>query len=267
MDKRPLVCVVVATMNAREHLQECLDSIYEQTNASWEILLIDGGSTDGTQELTRRNAKRIKYWVSEPDRGVYDAWNKALPHVSAKWVIFLGADDRLRDENVLKNMAPLLEDPELNSRLVYGRVAFTAHDGSVLRQQGRPWDQIAKRFSKEMCIPHQGVFHRSDIFQETGFDPKFRYAGDYALLLGEIAHRPPVFHDLCIAAWRQGGLTSNAGQSISVLREFRLARAQHGFTGGHPYWIEFKAWIKYWLVRLFGAAPAQRVLEVCRRLR
>ena len=267
MNKSPLVCVVIATMNAREHLQECLDSIYEQTNASWEIVLIDGGSTDGTQELICGNAGRIKHWVSEPDRGVYDAWNKALPHVSAKWVMFLGADDRLWNENVLKDIAPLLEDPELDNRLVYGRVAFTAHDGGILSQEGQPWDQIAKRFRKEMCIPHQGVFHRSDIFRETVFDLKFRYAGDYALLLGEVIRHPPIFHDLCIAAWRQGGLTSSAGQSINVLREFRVARAQNGFTNTHPYWIEFKAWLKYWLVRLFGAAPAQRVLDVYRRLR
>jgi glycosyltransferase involved in cell wall biosynthesis len=267
MDRSPLVCVVIATMNAREHLQECLESIYGQTNASWEILLIDGGSTDGTQKLIRQNAERIKYWVSEPDRGVYDAWNKALPHIGARWVIFLGADDRLWNENVLRDVTSVLEDPELNSRLIYGRVAFTTQGGSIMNVQGNPWNQIAKRFSREMCIPHQGVFHRSDIFRETAFDPKFRYAGDYALLLGEIVHRPPFFCDLCIAAWRQGGLTTNAAQSINVLREFRIARAQNGITSVHPYWIEFKAWIKYWLVRLFGAAPAQRVLNVYRRFR
>jgi glycosyltransferase involved in cell wall biosynthesis len=265
-DKRlPLLSVVVSTMNARAHLQECLDSVFTQTDPRWEVIVIDGGSCDGTKTVIQENVSRLKYWLSEPDTGVYDAWNKALPHVSGHWVMFLGADDRLWDEKVLSAVSPALS--AASSRIAYGRVALTDEQGLVVREEGQAWVRVAARFRNEMCIPHQGVFHRADIFRNKRFDASFRYAGDYMLLLEEVFREPPLFPDTRVSTWRQGGLTSSAGQSIKVLREFRVARAKAGIGGRAPLWTEYKAWGKYALERILGRNESARLLNAYRRRR
>lgn len=135
-----------------------------------------------------------------------------------------------------------------------------------MRIEGQPWGDIHNRFKREMCIPHQGVFHRRDIFIDRHFfDTSFRYAGDYDLLLGELLKNSPVFVDYCVANWRQGGLTSDLRQSIKVLREFRRARAKHGLKNGHPHWTELKAQIKGRLPGILGGRTADRLLAVYRK--
>ena len=97
----PLISVVTAVFNCKSTLQQCLDSVAQQTYAHIELIVIDGGSTDGTVELIQANAQRIAYWISEPDRGIYNAWNKALAKATGDWICFLGTDDYLLDAQVM----------------------------------------------------------------------------------------------------------------------------------------------------------------------
>jgi glycosyltransferase involved in cell wall biosynthesis len=99
--RSPYVSVVVAVFNGVDTLQRALDSLFAQTYRDWELVVIDGGSTDGSVAILERASDRISYWVSEPDRGIYDAWNKALSRLRGQWVVFLGADDYLADRSVL----------------------------------------------------------------------------------------------------------------------------------------------------------------------
>ena len=84
--------------NGAETIQRCLDSVLAQQAGLAEIVVVDGASTDGTVAILERNAKRLASWSSEPDRGICDAWNKALARVRGEWVLFLGADDRLASD-------------------------------------------------------------------------------------------------------------------------------------------------------------------------
>src|ERR1700730_11011275 len=89
------ISIIIVTYNAENTLQRCLDSIYIQAYPEIEIIVIDGNSTDNTVEILKRNSSRIAFWKSEPDEGIYDAMNKAIKHITGKWVYFLGADDEL----------------------------------------------------------------------------------------------------------------------------------------------------------------------------
>src|SRR3954447_3382690 len=114
----PAITIVVATFNAGAILSRCLESVLAQDYPFVDLVVIDGGSTDGTIERIRGYGALIAYWESSPDNGVYDAWNKALRHVRGDWVCFLGADDRLAAAGAVSKMAPHLRGvPE---RVVYG---------------------------------------------------------------------------------------------------------------------------------------------------
>src|SRR3990172_6849742 len=97
----PLISIIVAVYNGKATLQQCIDSVAQQTYPNKELVIIDGGSNDGTVELLEKNRSKFSYWISEPDRGIYNAWNKGLVQAHGEWVCFLGADDYLWDATVL----------------------------------------------------------------------------------------------------------------------------------------------------------------------
>ena len=93
MDRRKLLSIIIATYNAEKTLQRCLDSIIVQKSEEVELIIIDGGSTDNTVSIIKRNYKIIDYWISEKDKGIYDALNKGIDKANGKWIQFVGSDD------------------------------------------------------------------------------------------------------------------------------------------------------------------------------
>jgi glycosyltransferase involved in cell wall biosynthesis len=89
------ISIIIATFNAAETLRECLDSIVTQLNDKIELILVDGGSKDTTNEIIESYGTFIDVHISEPDKGIYDAWNKGVKLSSGNWVMFIGADDLL----------------------------------------------------------------------------------------------------------------------------------------------------------------------------
>jgi glycosyltransferase involved in cell wall biosynthesis len=87
--------IIIATYNAAKYLETALQSVFSQTSADYELILIDGGSKDETVEIIKKHQDRIAYWVSEPDQGIYDAWNKGIEQATGDWVLFIGSDDTL----------------------------------------------------------------------------------------------------------------------------------------------------------------------------
>ena len=92
MDSKPVTSVIVAVYNGAKTLQRCIDSVSNQTYPHKELIIIDGGSADGTVDILRANNDKIAYWKFKPDRGIYHAWNKALEHVQGAWIYFLGSE-------------------------------------------------------------------------------------------------------------------------------------------------------------------------------
>lgn len=253
-DPRPVVCVIVAVKNGAASLQRCLDSIAEQDWQSRETIVIDGASTDGTRELLEENLRRGKVsdFVSEPDRGLYDAWNKALRRCRAEWVCFLGCDDRFHDAGALRS---LLEARASGARVIYGRVIVLTPSGVVGAEHGRPWPQAREAFLAGTMIPHPGTLHHRSIFEEHGFfDESYRIAGDYELMLRELRTRDPAFVDRVVVDMSFGGMSGRPGSMQRTLREVRRARNENGLRGT-PARLRVRlgaAWLGDWIRRLFG---------------
>ena len=228
----PAISVVVAVLNGVGTLQRCLDSVFHQTFRDWEVIIVDGGSSDGTVELIERNAPSIHHWESEPDRGICHAWNKALRHARGRWICFLGADDRFRALDVLERMARHLARAEGTYRVVYGSVHVVDASGVVLGTFGRPWDDARRDFRHHMAIPHQATFHHRSLFQRHGvFDERFRICGDYELLLRELASHDAWFvPDLVAVEMHAGGLSDRPASGVTMAKEFHRARRMHDLT-------------------------------------
>ncbi|MDA3897412.1 MAG: glycosyltransferase [Desulfobacteraceae bacterium] len=90
---KPKISIIVVVFNGAQTLERCLYSVVHQIYPCKELIIMDGGSTDGSVELLKRYDSQIKYWESKPDRGIYHAWNKALEHAEGEWICFIGSDD------------------------------------------------------------------------------------------------------------------------------------------------------------------------------
>ena len=267
----PFVTFIVAVRNGRRTIARCLESVWRQTDADRELIVIDAASTDGTVEYLEANSPRIAYWCSEPDRGVYQAWNKALRKARGEWVVFLGADDRLAADDVIARMRPSLQARRPDEVFFYGRLVNVNRAGEVIETLGQPWEEIREVYPKIHCLPHTGGFHHRSMFEAGGFDERFRIAGDYDLLLRELRHRQARFvPEVTTVAMEIGGMSSDPANSLVNLRENRRAQKKWGVAG----WFPSRPWLSAWLrvllrialVRTFGIGRVARWLDAGRRL-
>lgn len=266
----PLISVVIAVYNGKATLQQCLDSVTQQTYAHIELIVIDGGSTDGTVDLIRANAQHITYWISEPDRGIYNAWNKALVQAKGDWICFLGADDYLRDAQVLARMAEQLVLVPPDIRVAYGQIMLLNNNDAELYAVGEQWSAVKNRFKQTMCVPHPAVMHRHSLFVQHGnFDESFRIAGDYELLLRELQTNDAFFiQGIVMTAMRQGGVSSDPTNTLQGLREVRLAQIKNGLHWPGLGWrvAVLRTYTRLFLWRLLGEKQARKMLDIGRHL-
>ena len=268
--RAPLVTFIVAVFNGKNTLQRCIDSVASQTYASRELIIIDGGSTDGSVELIEMNRRVINDWVSERDRGIYHAWNKGVARAKGDWVCFLGADDYLHDPSVVERVAPCLAGAP-TQRIVYGQVAMVDKNGTEIDRLGAPWENVRKRFIQGIyCLPTPGVmFHRS-LFQLLGpFDESYRIAGDYEFLLRELkAAEPRFLPEIIVTDMQYGGISSRPESTLISLREMETARRTHGLPTANLHLLTAlaKVHIRVLLWRVLGEKSARRAMDWGRRL-
>jgi len=235
-----------------------------------ELIVIDGGSIDGSVDILRRNATNIAYWESEPDRGIYHAFNKGVRRSRGDWIYFLGADDRFWQEDVLERIAAHLERARPRYRIVYAQAAFISEAGEVLEILGRPWEESRRSFLQGFMIPHQAVFHHRSLFEVHGsFDESFLTGGDYEMLLRELKARDPLFvPGIIVAGYQFGGGSSAPENSIKVLHLVRKAQRLNGIA--FPGWLWYvsaaRTLLRVVLWKMLGERRAKHVLDWGRAL-
>lgn len=177
------ISIIIATYNAGKVLQRCLDSIRPQKMEEIELLVIDGNSKDDTMEIVNANKDIIDISISEPDKGIYDAWNKGIKAASGEWIEFLGSDDLLIEGSLgfYLNYLKRQENVETYD-IIYGRCWFINEEGKRIRSFGDPykWSQF-RRFVR---CSHGSALHSKKLFKEVGlFNLEFKICADYELLL------------------------------------------------------------------------------------
>jgi glycosyltransferase involved in cell wall biosynthesis len=265
--RSPLITIIVATRNAARTLARCLDSVRGQTFRDWELVVMDGASTDGSVAILEARSAWIAHWRSEPDTGIYNAWNKALAIARGEWIAFLGADDYLADERVFEALAPTLRAALPAYRVVYGRVRLVDASGATLEVMGEPWQRVRERFRTRPCVPHPGLMHHRSLFEEHGrYDERFPMGADYELLLRELKSRDALFVPLDTVNMQQGGQTSSPQNFFVMLQEIRVILAKHGLAPPRLLWAYWSmlAWLYARLRLRIGDRAARTLADVYR---
>ncbi|RFM27816.1 glycosyltransferase [Deminuibacter soli] len=170
-----LVSIVIATYNAADYLQGCLQSIADLSLPGIEVVIIDGGSTDATPAIAQSFTTLRMVWQSGPDAGIYDALNKGITAASGRWLHFLGADDRL-----LPGFATLFAQLKQPGTVYYG--SSEAWYGKGERPSyvllGGPFSRY--RLAK-YCMNHQCILYPAAVFARYRYNLRYRVFADYAL--------------------------------------------------------------------------------------
>jgi len=226
------ISVVVAVFDGAKTIIRCIDSVLSQTCSDIELIVIDGGSTDGTLEIIHSYAHRLAYWESKADRGIAHAWNKGIAHSSGEWILFLGADDYLWSPTTIEQMLPFLELAQMRTSVVYGKVIGVDGSGRELRELSAEWNQ-RKFVHYGIYFSHQGIFHHKDIFARYGeFDEYFRYGPDYEMLMRYlINHDAEYVSTVTVAGMQMGGVSNKPSNAFTALGDLRKARRKHGISG------------------------------------
>jgi len=248
----PALSILLATWNCAPQLEDFLRSLAAQDCFDWELLLLDNVSTDGTAEVVQRfqrqqgPARRV-VWSSEPDGGIYEAWNRGLGLAQGRYLSFIGADDVFLDSGSLRRIAALTA---AGADLITARNAYCARDGRFLRHWGSPWSW--RRMRQSMTIAHPGMLVRRDLFERFGFfDATYRICGDYDWFLRLSPELRSVYCSDSILKVVQAGVSHT--RISAVYREtFRAQRRHVGAAYGGLCWA--LNWLKYLRRRLIGLA-------------
>lgn len=177
------ISIVTAIRNDVDTVAETLNSVAEQVDADIEHILIDGGSTDGTVDVIKRNSTRLAYFVSEPDRGPYDGMNKGIEVATGDAIGFLNGDDAFLSRNVVARISEVLADDDVDA--CYANLVYTAQDdpNRVIRW----WRSQPYRpglFLRGWMPAHPTFYVKRRIFEKFGgFDLQFKRQADFELAL------------------------------------------------------------------------------------
>lgn len=212
------VSVITAVFNAQDCIADCIESVLTQDYPNIECIIVDAASTDGTVDVIRRYDDKIDLWISEPDTGIFDAWNKGLKLASGNWIAFLGADDIYLPGAIRKYMNLALKCSGADFLSSHARLIHPSGYSPVF---GAPWKWPA--CARALTTIHVGTMHRRSLFERYGnFDTSYRSAGDYEFLLRAGAQLKAAFMPEVTVMVRAGG----ASESTANIFERKRAKTQ-----------------------------------------
>ena len=214
-----LFSIITICRNNLNELIGTFESIRSQSFKDFEWIVIDGNSSDGTKDWLKINHSNQK-WISEPDKGIFDAMNKGIQFSEGKYLIFINSGDRFSDNMVLSNIHDILKIKEPS--FIYG-------DSIDMDESGNEFYRKAKDFQfikRGMITQHQAMLFNKIHFPDIIFEPEYKLTGDYALAC-DIIHKSGseniIKVDFPICKFRMGG-TNELFRFKALSEDFNIRR-------------------------------------------
>lgn len=261
---KPLITVVTVVFNGEEFLEETILSVINQTYDNVEYIIIDGGSTDGTLDIIKKYEHAIDYWVSEKDRGIYDAMNKGVELATGEWINFMNADDFFASKYIIQKVKDNLRNISPLCSIIYGALNLVKDSGEILNIIETPSDVARNKLSYQMSVPHQSQFSKLSVIKLIGgFKIGYEISGDYEMTLRLLRDHDFYFiNNLIVASMRVGGISSNPASSMKVLNEDRRAQLENGLPMSIPFVLAcIRVYIRLSLWKLFGEHFTRKLLD------
>lgn len=164
------ISVVTVSYNAAETIEETIQSVVNQTYDNIEYIIIDGGSTDGTLDIIKKYADRLAYWVSEPDKGIYDAMNKGIAVASGDYINFMNAGDKFINSKIVDLLSKHIVESD---DVIYGNWKIDDYSNQIRYPRNLNYMKFGS------CLCHQSTFTKTSLLKLQGYNTSYRIAADY----------------------------------------------------------------------------------------
>lgn len=208
----PKLSIITVNLNNAEGLERTIESVVSQTFTDYEFIIIDGGSTDGSVEIIKQYADKITYWVSEPDKGIYNGMNKGIKVAKGEYCQFLNSGDWLFDGTVLSDF---FLDTTYTEDLIYGNI-YTPEKMYVYPQK------LSFYTFYSGSLGHQSTFIKRTLFDTIGlYNEKNRIVSDWqffviAIVKNEVTYRKI---DRTVCYFVKDGISVNPANKQLIIQE------------------------------------------------
>ena len=183
MQNQHLISIITVAYNNKNGLKETIKSVINQTYRNFEFVIIDGGSNDGSKELLESYSSQIDFWVSEPDKGIYNAMNKGIRKASGEYLIFMNSGDRFSANDILEKIIPHFN----NEDIVYGNAYYELENRKKYEYKIPSKITIGSLLKEPIC--HQSAFFRKELFEKYGmYDENNKIASDWTFMMDIFVH-------------------------------------------------------------------------------
>lgn len=257
-DDNPLVSVITVVFNRHEYLEQTIQSVLNQTYDNLEYIVIDGGSTDGTIDIIRKYEQVIDYWVSEPDSGIADAWNKGIVASTGDIIGLINSDDWYELNAVADVVRLLMQDRATG--LIHGNRRQWNELGTKVLGVARPPLKKVPPFSRSP-VSHPTCFVRRQIYQRYGlFNKSYRVAMDYEFVVRLCRHKVNFLYlNSVLANMRKGGLSG----TLTGFTEGREIMIKNGAKISEAYFYYYKKLLKNRITLVADMLKVKQVLRYC----
>lgn len=216
------VSIITVCYNRKSTIEQSIKSVLGQDYPNIEYIIIDGNSTDGTKEVIQSYSNRIAKFISEPDKGMYDAINKGLSMATGDLVGLMHSDDVFYDKTVVSKIVSAFKSaPDTDG--LYGNGIYISNDaeGRIVRNRiGGPYN--FKKIKSGWLPLHPTVYLKKSLIEKYGsYNLDFKIASDTEFLLRYLFQHKinMVYLDEYVVRMRMGGLSTNYKRAFEVLRE------------------------------------------------
>lgn len=219
--------VITVTYNAERTLERTLKSVREQTYPAIEHIIVDGKSSDGTVALIQRYENERLKWISEPDRGLYDAMNKGAKMATGDYLCFLNAGDTFYHADTVKKMFVIRDEP-VSPDVLYGETAIVDCNGRFLhmRRLRAPKTLTWKSFKNGMVVCHQAFIVKRELFEP--YDLTYRFSADFDWCIRMMKKEKTIHNTgLILVNYLNTGMTT-ANRKASLRERYRIMEKHYG---------------------------------------
>lgn len=246
------ISIITVCFNSRSTVTDTINSVLTQTYPHIEYIVVDGASSDGTSEIVSSYGTKISRFISEPDRGIYDALNKGIRAATGDIIGILNSDDVFYNERVIEKIAEAFEDKELEAIISDVQFVDPANTSRIVRYYSSR-NFKTSRFRFGFMPAHPGFYAKRELFDRFGFyKTDYKIAADYELemrflLTNHINYR---YLQMPVVSMRKGGVSNKSIISNFILnKEIARACKENGLST-NVFFIYSKYFLK--IFQFFG---------------
>ena len=228
------ISIITITYNSAKTVQHALDSVQSQTYTDIEHIIVDGASTDGTKQLIEAYAKQHSNvrWISEKDKGIYDALNKGIKLATGDIIGFLHSDDVFYSPDSIGQIAAAFEDEQVD--VVYGDLQYCKGPKVVRRWKSNDFNPHALKYG--WMPPHPTMYVRKEVYQQVGeYDEWFRISADYDMMLRifTAGYKSKYIPEVLVSMETGGASNKNAKARLSKTQEDYIVLKKNHVGAGY----------------------------------